>query len=183
VLQRTDRGGSGVRIDCGQWNVVQDASGQRLLDSYDRGGPKRRAERSRNECWRTRDIVGRNFRKLAENKITAYVALGREGRAAKNILPSTENPHTQAMEQRLRREEGQRWYRQRKWLAEPPFGWIKHVLGFSALQLAGPQESARRVAIGLHGTQSEENLCPKRRLIPTKNHPQTRMQKKNGPRT
>jgi transposase len=78
-----------------------------------------------------------NFRKLAEKKITAYVALGREGKRGKNILPSAENPHTQAMEQRLRSEEGQRWYRQRKWLAEPPFGWIKHVLGFRRFSLRG----------------------------------------------
>src|SRR5258707_2027149 len=53
--------------------------------------------------------------------------------------------------------------------------------GLSALQLAGPQESARRVAIGLHGTQSEENLCPKRCLIPTKNHPQLACKKKTDP--
>jgi IS5 family transposase len=78
-----------------------------------------------------------NFRKLAEKQITAYVALGREGKRGKNILPSTENPHTQAMEQRLRSEEGQRWYRQRKWLAEPLFGWIKHVLGFRRFSLRG----------------------------------------------
>ena len=58
------------------------------------------------------------------------MALGREGKKGKDILPSAENPHTQTMEQRLRSEEGQRWYRQRKWLAEPPFGWIKHVLVF-----------------------------------------------------
>ena len=81
-----------------------------------------------------------NFRKLAEKKIMAYVALGREGKRGKNILPSAENPHTQAMEQRLRSEEGQRWYRQRKWLAEPPFGWIKHVLGFRRFSLRGHQK-------------------------------------------
>src|SRR5712692_4341618 len=78
-----------------------------------------------------------NFRKLAEKKITAYVALGREGKRGKDILPSTTNPHTQAMQERLRSEEGRYWYRQRKWLAEPPFGWIKHVLGFRRFSLRG----------------------------------------------
>src|SRR6266436_2318939 len=78
-----------------------------------------------------------NFRKLAGKKIKAYVVLGREGKRGKNILPSTENPHTQAMEQRLRSEEGQQWYRQRKWLAEPPFAWTKHVLGFRRFSLRG----------------------------------------------
>jgi hypothetical protein len=78
-----------------------------------------------------------NFRKLAEKKITAYVALGREGKRGKDILPSTQNPHTQAMQERLRSEEGQHWYRKRKWLVEPPFGWIKHVLGFRRFSLRG----------------------------------------------
>jgi transposase len=77
------------------------------------------------------------FQKLAEKKITAYVALGREGKTAKKLLPCAENPHTQAMEQRLNSEPGQRWYRKRKALAEPPFGWIKHVLGFRRFSLRG----------------------------------------------
>ena len=78
-----------------------------------------------------------NFRKLAEKQIAAYVALGREGKSAKNFLPCIENPHTQAMEQRLRSEEGQRWYRKLKWLAEPPFGWIKHALRFQRFSVPG----------------------------------------------
>jgi transposase len=63
-----------------------------------------------------------SFRKLADARITAYVALGREGKRGNQILPSVENPHTQAMEQRLKAEEGQRWYRRRKAIAELPFG-------------------------------------------------------------
>jgi len=78
-----------------------------------------------------------SFRKLAEQKITAYVALGREGKRGNTILPSAENPHTQAMEERLKSEEGQRWYRRRKAIAELPFGWIKHVLGFRRFSLRG----------------------------------------------
>jgi transposase len=78
-----------------------------------------------------------SFRKLAEKKITAYVALGREGKGGNPILPSAENPHTQAMEERLKSEEGQRWYRRRKAIAELPFGWIKHGLGFRRFSLRG----------------------------------------------
>src|SRR5271169_836620 len=78
-----------------------------------------------------------SFRKLAEQKITAYVALGREGQGNNTILRSTENPHTQAMEERLKSEEGRRWYRRRKAIAELPFGWIKHVLGFRRFSLRG----------------------------------------------
>src|SRR6202795_672478 len=39
--------------------------------------------------------------------------------------------------------------------------------GVSALQLAGPQESARRVAIGLRGVKSEKNRDPDHRLMAT----------------
>jgi transposase len=78
-----------------------------------------------------------SFRKLAEKKITAYVALGREGKGNNKILSSAENPHTQAMEERLKSEEGRRWYRRRKAIAELPFGWIKHVLGFRRFSLRG----------------------------------------------
>src|ERR1035437_10233825 len=39
--------------------------------------------------------------------------------------------------------------------------------GLPALQLAGPQESARRVAIGLRGVKPEENLSPNYRLTAT----------------
>ncbi|MFH0934693.1 MAG: IS1182 family transposase [Pseudomonadota bacterium] len=78
-----------------------------------------------------------NFRKLAEARITAYVALGREGKSAKNILPCEENVHTQAMEDRMKSAQGQRWYRRRKAIAELPFGWIKHALGFRRFSLRG----------------------------------------------
>src|ERR1700687_2089856 len=39
--------------------------------------------------------------------------------------------------------------------------------GLPALQLAGPQESARRVAIGLRGVKPEENRRPDDRLTAT----------------
>src|ERR1019366_1944247 len=39
--------------------------------------------------------------------------------------------------------------------------------GLAALQLAGPQESARRVAIGLRGVKPEENRRPDYRLTAT----------------
>src|SRR5450759_5991344 len=39
--------------------------------------------------------------------------------------------------------------------------------GLPALQLAGPKESARRVAIGLRGVKPEENRSPNYRLTAT----------------
>jgi IS5 family transposase len=78
-----------------------------------------------------------NLRKLAEKKIRAYVAVGREGKRGNKLLPSAENPHSQAMEERLKSEEARGWYRRRKAIAELPFGWIKHVLGFRRFSLRG----------------------------------------------
>jgi hypothetical protein len=55
------------------------------------------------------------------------------------------------MQERLRSEEGQRWYRKRKWLAEPPFGWIKHVLGHRKVrgewQLVCAALNLKRIAV------------------------------------
>ena len=47
---------------------------------------------------------------LEERKVEGYVALGREGCAV---------------------------YAQRKWMAETPIGWIKHVMGFRRFSVRG----------------------------------------------
>lgn len=39
-------------------------------------------------------------------------------------------PHTVAMQTKFQTAEGKADYRKRKWIAEPPNGWIKNVLGF-----------------------------------------------------
>ena len=56
-------------------------------------------------------------------------------------------PHSAEMAVKLRSPEGQEAYRKRKWIAEPPNGWIKSVLGF-------PQFSVR----GLHRVRAEWKL-------------------------
>jgi hypothetical protein len=43
----------------------------------------------------------------------------------------------ESLEKNLKSEEGRRWYRRRKAIAELPFGWIKHVLGFRRFSLRG----------------------------------------------
>lgn len=48
---------------------------------------------------------------------------------------------------RLKTDEGRRAYRKRKWIAEPPNGWIKNVLGFRQFSLRG-----------LHRVQAEWKL-------------------------
>ncbi len=38
---------------------------------------------------------------------------------------------------KLQTDEGKDAYRKRKWIAEPPNGWIKHILGFRQFSLRG----------------------------------------------
>jgi hypothetical protein len=41
------------------------------------------------------------------------------------------------MRERLRSQQGQDGYRQRKWIVEPDFGWIKNILGFRQTSMRG----------------------------------------------
>ena len=70
-----------------------------------------------------------NFNEIKQRKIRAYISLGREGKDTKKGI----NPNlklTKAMKRRLEGTRGKKMYRKRKGIVEPPFGWIKHVLGF-----------------------------------------------------
>lgn len=51
------------------------------------------------------------------------------------------------MATKLQTDQGRAAYRRRKWIAEPPDGWIKSVLGFRQFSLRG-----------LHRVQSEFKL-------------------------
>jgi hypothetical protein len=74
------------------------------------------------------------------------VAIGREG---KNHRPINEAslPLTAAMVAKMKTQEARDAYRRRKWLAEPPNGWIKNVLGFRQFSMRG-----------LHRVQAEWKL-------------------------
>lgn len=76
------------------------------------------------------------FEALADCGCELVVAVGREGKEALRFAPDR-SPHTAAMAAKLQTEEGKAAYRRRKWLAEPPNGWIKHVLGFRQFSLRG----------------------------------------------
>ena len=88
----------------------------------------------------------KNFEDLADSRIELVVALGREGKRCAAIDAKT-HPHTAAMAEKLQTAQGKAAYRQRKWLAEPPNGWIKSVLGFRQFSLRG-----------LHRVQAEFKL-------------------------
>jgi len=64
------------------------------------------------------------------------VALGREGKEHAQI-DAEHYPRTAAMHDKLLSPEGQQAYRKRKWIVEPPNGWIKAVLGFRQFSLRG----------------------------------------------
>jgi hypothetical protein len=57
------------------------------------------------------------------------IALGREGKVLAKPRDAQRYPHTVAMAAKFETEQTKTDYRKRKWIAEPPNGWIKNVLG------------------------------------------------------
>jgi transposase len=86
------------------------------------------------------------FERLKGHPTELVVALGREGKQQVEI-DASKNPCTLAMAAKMQTDEGQRAYRKRKWIAEPPNGWIKNVLGFRQFSMRG-----------LHRVQAEFKL-------------------------
>jgi transposase len=86
------------------------------------------------------------FEAWAASGCDLVVALGREGKRALNFDPER-SPHTAAMAAKLQTDRARAAYRRRKWIAEPPNGWIKNVLGFRQFSLRG-----------LHRVQAEWKL-------------------------
>lgn len=85
------------------------------------------------------------FEALA-GRTDAIVAIGREGKSHRPINAAT-LPLTAAMADKMKTPEAREAYRRRKWLAEPPNGWIKNVLGFRQFSMRG-----------LHRVQAEWKL-------------------------
>jgi transposase len=76
------------------------------------------------------------FEQLKEYPGELVVALGREGKEQVEI-DASKYPCTKAMATKLQTEKGRDAYRKRKWIAEPPNGWIKNVLGFRQFSMRG----------------------------------------------
>ena len=74
------------------------------------------------------------------------VAIGREGKSHRPINEAS-LPLTAAMVTKIKTQDARAAYRRRKWLAEPPNGWIKNVLGFRQFSMRG-----------LHRVQAEWKL-------------------------
>ena len=75
-----------------------------------------------------------NLRSLRRRGIDGYVAQGRGEKVGERV-PSS--PHRKKMYEKLKTKRGRAVYRKRKHIAEPPFGWIKSVLGFRSFSLRG----------------------------------------------
>ena len=88
----------------------------------------------------------KNFQAAAASATELVVALGREGKHHAEV-DARKNPHTAAMAAKMQTAQGKTAYRKRKWIAEPPNGWIKSVLGFRQFSLRG-----------LHRVQAEFKL-------------------------
>lgn len=76
------------------------------------------------------------FEALKEHPTELVVALGREGKKPLAI-DAKKRPLTVAMAQKFESEQTQLDYRRRKWLSEPPNGWVKNVLGFRQFSMRG----------------------------------------------
>ena len=65
------------------------------------------------------------------------IALGREAKAQAKPRDAQRYPHTIAMAAKFQTSQGKLDYAKRKWIAEPPNGWIKNVLGFRQFSMRG----------------------------------------------
>jgi transposase len=76
------------------------------------------------------------FEALQDSPTELIVALGREGNK-QVAIDARKRPHTAAMARKFESEQTQTAYRRRKWLSEPPNGWVKNVLGFRQFSRRG----------------------------------------------
>ena len=76
------------------------------------------------------------FEQLSTSKTEVIVALGREGEDHV-LIDKEQYPRTAAMHEKLKSVDGEKAYRKRKWIVEPPNAWIKAVLGFRQFSMRG----------------------------------------------
>lgn len=76
------------------------------------------------------------FEQLANCGTDVIVSLGREGKKLVRF-DRQRSPLTAQMADKLQTDAAKEAYRCRKWIAEPPNGWIKNVLGFRQFSLRG----------------------------------------------
>jgi transposase len=80
-----------------------------------------------------------NLQMLEEKGIEGFVAMGRKKNGEPNP-PDPENASTCRMAKKMETDRGKKHYRKRKYLGEPPFAWIKSVMGFDQFSLRGAEK-------------------------------------------
>lgn len=76
------------------------------------------------------------FEQFSGGETELVVSIGREGKT-QLAFHADRKPHSALMAEKLRTPAGKTAYRKRKWIAEPPNGWIKNVLGFRQFSMRG----------------------------------------------
>jgi len=89
--------------------------------------------------YRSEAVMAELARTQPETELV--IALGREGKVQAKPRDAQRYPHTVAMAAKFQTEQGKSDYRKRKWIAEPPNGWIKSVLGFRQFSMRGLQKA------------------------------------------
>lgn len=85
--------------------------------------------------YRSEAVMGKLAKDLPATDV--IIALGRENHEQTQSIDPEKYPHTVAMQSKLQSEQGKESYRKRKWIAEPPNGWIKNILGFRQFSMRG----------------------------------------------
>jgi hypothetical protein len=73
---------------------------------------------------------------LRDHPSAVVVALGREGKKQLDI-DAAKFPRTVEIVAKMQADEGQRACQRRKWIGEPPNGWIKNMLGCRQFSMRG----------------------------------------------
>jgi transposase len=89
--------------------------------------------------YRSESVMAELAQKLPQTELV--IALGREGKEQAKPTDAQRYPHTVAMQAKFQTEQGKVAYRKRKWIAEPPNGWIKSVLGFRQFSMRGLEKA------------------------------------------
>jgi transposase len=81
-----------------------------------------------------------NLKSLEDRGIEGFVAFGREKNGVQKE-PDPANGATCRMAKKMKTARAQKHYRKRKYLGEPPFAWIKSVMGFDQFSLRGAKKT------------------------------------------
>ena len=77
-----------------------------------------------------------NLQMLEDKGVEGFIPMGRQKKEEAKE-PNPENEATCRMAKKMKTQRAEKHYRKRKYLGEPPFAWIKSVMGFDQFSLRG----------------------------------------------